>query len=160
MFSHLFLFHLSMCLMMRRGVVNGVEEVGGLRIVRAPSSRPVDQPSSQPQLPPPTLNGSTTSQHQPIPPTKKFRASPSPHPHPNPNPPSSSFPSHRLPNPPRKDRDLPPEAPEVEGDEDIRLMQSEAEGLRSRASGSGAGAGGRLDIGSVSVRAARTDSAG
>ena len=84
--------------------MNGVEEAGGLRIVRAPSA----QPQSQPPHPHP----STSTTH---PPSKKFRASP----------PTSTFPPTRPPAPSKKDQD-----PEVDEDEDVRTMQSEAEGLR------------------------------
>ncbi|KIM80325.1 hypothetical protein PILCRDRAFT_822455 [Piloderma croceum F 1598] len=119
--------------------LNGVEDVGGLRIVRAPSS------SSSSARPTPDL---LQTQQQPIPPnppTKKFRASPSPFPQSQPHPPTHNS---RTTNPPKKDRSLlstTREDPDV--DEDVRMMENEAEGLRrlSIARGGGVLAGEGMD---------------
>ncbi|KZP20716.1 hypothetical protein FIBSPDRAFT_861449 [Athelia psychrophila] len=98
--------------------LNGVEDIGGLRIVRASSARP---PSAAPlsQDPSRPSQSQPVPQHPPVqpshprqtsqpPPTKKFRASP-----------------------------MPPETPEEDGlDEDVRQMQSETDGLRNQSSSS------------------------
>ena len=112
--------------------MNGVEEAGGLRIVRAASS------SSSSARPTPDL---PQTQQQPIPsnpPTKKLRASPSPLRQSQPLPTTHNS---RATNPSKKDRSLPPtttrEDPDV--DEDVRLMENEAEGLRRLSMARGGG---------------------
>lgn len=94
-------------------LVNGTEDVGGLRIVRAPSA-------SAPELTLPTSQ-----------PTKKFRASPSPA--------AAAFPTHSRTTNTKKDRDrdllttTTREEPELE--EDVRQMEDEADSLRKQGQG-------------------------
>lgn len=108
--------------------MNGVEEVGGLRIVRAPTRPPsASQPTSNPH----TEDIPLHSNSQPLPapqrssskpPSKKFRASPSPFP-------SSNKPQSQTSR--KKDRDLlstTREEPEV--DADVRRMEDETDSLR------------------------------
>jgi len=116
----------------QRIIVNGVEEIGGLSIVRAPSSRTPSDPhiqSSQPSQPIPIPNSAAQT------PTKKFRASPPPST--VAKPPSKGKTKAKNKKEPNvlpttheeQDQDQDPEL-----DEDVRMMQSEAHSLRARAS--------------------------
>ncbi|KAF7981281.1 hypothetical protein HWV62_34185 [Athelia sp. TMB] len=96
--------------------LNGVEDIGGLRIVRASSARPP---------PPPSQDSSRPSQSQPVlarqpsqPPQSRQTSQP---------PPSKKFRASTAPPVTADDDNL---------DEDVRQMQSETDGLRSQSSSS------------------------
>ncbi|KDQ52709.1 hypothetical protein JAAARDRAFT_162538 [Jaapia argillacea MUCL 33604] len=119
----------------KRKLINGEEQPGGLVIVRAPPARPpsVPPPSSQPppqsQHPPrpqstgpyPTKPPSTSQAGPSQPPSKKFRADSRP-----PNPTTTKVPT-TIQQPPQSTT-----RPDPELDEDVRLMNSEAEHLRQQ----------------------------